>query len=93
MLATISQVVGLLVGIATLITLIWTRIDAVKAAHRAQQAAEAAAKHATTAAIGIAAVSTVLDQVVLNTNGMSHRLEELAGQAGEARGRAERDGS
>lgn len=29
-----------------------------------------------------------MDKVVENTNGMSHRLEQLAGDAGEARGRA-----
>jgi len=82
-----GQLISILVGVATLITLIWTRIDAVKAARRAEAAAQTAAAHAGKAFEGVSAVTSTLEQVVLNTNGMSHRLEELAGLAGEVRGR------
>jgi len=70
-----------------LITLIWTRIDAVAAARRAEASALDASSHALTAAAGVKAMAGTLEKVVVNTNGMSHRLEELAGKAGEVRGR------
>ncbi len=50
-----------------------------------------AASHALAlgAAGKIDAVAATLDVVVEQTNGMSHRLEQLAGEAGVARGKAE----
>jgi len=83
------QIMSLIVGLATLVTLVWTRYDAVRAAAKAEEAANHAMDHAVVASQGIHDVAGVLDHLVLNTNGMSQRLEQLAGQAGEARGRAE----
>jgi len=83
----ISQGVNILVGIATLVTLVWTRINAVSAARKAEASANAAANHALSAVTGVNAMASTLEKVVVNTNGMSHRLEELAGKAGEVRGR------
>ncbi len=36
----------------------------------------------------VSAVAATIEEVKLQTNGMSHRLEALAGEAGEARGLA-----
>ena len=84
MLEIIYQLVGIALGIVTLLTILYARWEALRAAHKAQDAADIAVVHSATAL-------RTIDQIVENTNGMSHRLELLAGQAGEARGRAERD--
>jgi len=59
------------------------------AAVRAEEAAREAAAHAETTAAGIEQVATAIAEVKEQTNGMSHRLEALAGEAGEGRGRAQ----
>lgn len=59
-----------------------------RTAHAVTVLAETTAKaHETAAATHekIEAVSVTLDEVKVQTNGMSHRLETLAGEAGEAR--------
>ena len=62
--------------------------DVTEAAKRAEEAARLASAHAATAAAGIEQVATAIAEVKEQTNGMSHRLEALAGEAGEGRGRA-----
>ena len=93
--------IQLLVSIATLITLAWgllkmfeasaearaARAEAMHAAKSAEHSAKAASQHAVAAVEKVVQLTGAVEQVVLNTNGMSSRLEKLAGEAGEERGR------
>ncbi len=79
--------------------ILWTVVQGIVTSYRAAMAVKVLA--ATTAeshavSLGNAAkldkVAVVLDKVIDQTNGMSHRLETLASEAGVARGReVERD--
>jgi hypothetical protein len=72
------------------------RALAQETATQAMEAAKIAAHHAATSVIAVQAVAasvahieTQAAKIATQTNGMSQRLEALAGEAGEGRGRAQ----
>ena len=76
------QIIQICVGLATLVTLVVGLIKTFSAAKQAAGSAD-------TAALEVAKVAEAVNTVIEQTNGMSHRLEQMADAAGERRGREE----